>query len=93
MRLPGNCVRVAGVAPLSGIEDVDAQAAQVACTFFGGWDAQQRAAAGVAARSLEVAEVEQLVLDRSAADRAAELVPLRERNQAAVGVRNRLATA
>ena len=47
--------------------------------------AQQNAAACVAARALVIAKIEQLVLLDRAADRCAELIPLRDGNHAAIG--------
>ena len=76
-----------------GIEDIEAQTAEVAGALFRGGNAQQRSTAGVAPRALKVAEVEQLVLLNRPADGSAELVPLREWNRASVRNSESRATA
>ena len=82
IRFPSNCRRSASVAAAGRIEDVDAQAAEIALTLGRCWHAQQRRPAGVAPRPLIVAEEEQLVLRDRTAERGAELIPLRDRNVA-----------
>ena len=71
------------------IEDVDPQAAEIALPFGRRRHAQQRRTAGVAPRPLVVAEEEHLVHRHRTAQRAAELVPLRDRN-VAIGAGNLL---
>ena len=71
------------------VEDRKPGGAQIARAFRRRGNAQQRAATRVAPRALIIAEVEELVLHDRAADRAAELVPLRQRDQPPAGIRNR----
>src|SRR6185437_15964011 len=67
-----------------GIVDIQAEAAHVARPLGERRHTEQNAAAGIAARSLVVAKVEQFIFFDRASDRSSELIPLRDRNQPAV---------
>ena len=71
------------------VEDVETELGEVAGALSSRGNPQQRTAAGVATRKLNVAEIEQLVAFDGPANRSAKLVPLGERNHFA-RVRNLL---
>ena len=78
------------IGAVARIVDRGVEAAEIAGAFGGGGDAGEQRGAVVLAVGLIIAEVERLVLLDGTAERSAELVPQRGRDELSVGADDRL---